>query len=57
MTIGELKAKIANLPDDMYISVVDLDKFDMDFEISDIPGETYTELILPCYINDYTVEE
>ena len=56
MKVGELKKLLATVDDNKYISVVDLENFDMDFELSTDDRETYIELILPCYITEYEVE-
>ena len=57
MKIGTLKKLINNIPDNVEISISDMENFSSDFVMSTYyEGDTYVDLIMPIYIHSYNTE-
>lgn len=58
MLVKDLKKILENVPDDVNITITDMEDFETDFEIATYyEGNTYLDIIMPVYIGEYTVEE
>lgn len=58
MLVKDLKKILENVPDDVNIKITDMEDFETDFEIATYyEGNTYLDIIMPVYVNEYTVEE
>lgn len=58
MLVKDLKKILENVPDDVSITITDMEDFETDFEIATYyEGNTYLDIIMPVYIGEYTVEE
>lgn len=60
MKAKELKEKLKNIPDDVEITITDMENYaETEFEVATYHDDTqtYLDLIIPIYIKEFTKEE